>query len=315
MAQPIWRVIRDVEPDLHIQLGDSIYADYDGQTLVTVTPDLLREKWARLGARPEFRALRQKVPMMATWDNHDYGAHAQGASFPLRRESQAIFLDFWREPADSSRRETPGVYTSTLLGPQGRRVQIILLDTRFFKSEALPAPTRSHDESGQSVRRFLPSRVDELTILGEQQWAWLAGELDNPADLRIIASSTQLVANEKGLDEWGNFPLERTRLFELLKDKAAHRTLFLSGNVHFGEVSEEIHSGTRWIDFTSSGLTPANINCRYAEAKNSKRIAGPYCDVNFGLVELDWRTTNGPSVTLKLMDKNAIPVFKHAVHF
>ena len=68
-------------------------------------------------------------------------------------------------------------------------------------------------------------------------------------------------------------------------------------------------------DFTSSGLTAANINCRYSEAKNSKRIAGPYCDVNFGMVEFDWRTTNSPSVTLKLMDKNAIPVFKHTVHF
>ena len=78
---------------------------------------------------------------MATWDNHDYGTHDGGTEFPLKKESQTIFLDFFGEPDDSKRRRTPGIYDAKILGPPGRRVQIILLDTRFFKDRYKIDPT------------------------------------------------------------------------------------------------------------------------------------------------------------------------------
>jgi len=270
----------------------------------------------RFGARPEVRALRSKVPTLAIWDNHDYGSYAQGASFSLRRQSQEIFLNFWQEPPGSSRRATDGIYTSKLLGPPGKRVQLILLDTRFFKSDPLRNPLSPSDSASQAdVSRFLPSSSVDKTVLGEQQWAWLARQLDAAAEVRIIASSTQVLADEKGLDEWGNFPSERERLLDLLQEKAAGSALFLSGNVHFGELTQEVRRGAYWIDFTSSGLTPENINCRYARAPNSKRLAGPYCGVNFGMIELDWDIPGCPKVTLKLKDVNGDSVFEHVAYF
>ena len=43
-------------------------------------------------------------------------------------ESEQEFLDFWNEPADSPRRKRPGVYDACVFGPEGKRLQVILLD-------------------------------------------------------------------------------------------------------------------------------------------------------------------------------------------
>lgn len=136
VEQPIWETIAAANPDLYISLGDAVYADYDGRTRIEVSPRSLREKWQTLESKPEFAIFRRTVPIVATWDNHDYGTYDGGQSFALKEESKSIFLDFWDEPPNSERRKRAGIYTSYLYGPAGRRVQIIVLDTRSFKSDA-----------------------------------------------------------------------------------------------------------------------------------------------------------------------------------
>jgi len=71
-------------------------------------------------------------PVLAIWDDHDYGANDAGADFPMREVSQQLFLDFWNVPLDSARRAHPGVYDSWMIGPAEHQVQILLLDTRYF---------------------------------------------------------------------------------------------------------------------------------------------------------------------------------------
>jgi hypothetical protein len=107
--QPIWQSVIAAEPDLFLFLGDAIYADTDGRTAWPVMPGQLAGEWNRLADKPEMQALMASVPVMATWDNHDYGTHSGGAEFPLKRVSRDIFLDFFDEPAGSARRLREGV--------------------------------------------------------------------------------------------------------------------------------------------------------------------------------------------------------------
>ena len=104
--QPIWDQVIAAEPDLFLYIGDAIYADTDGKTAWAVSEGQLRGEWNRLADKPEFQAARAAMPFMATWDNHDYGTHAGGGEFELKRETQAAFLDFFGEPEDSERRRT-----------------------------------------------------------------------------------------------------------------------------------------------------------------------------------------------------------------
>ncbi|MGH7127599.1 MAG: alkaline phosphatase D family protein, partial [Planctomycetaceae bacterium] len=125
--QPIWEAIVETEPEVFLFIGDNIYGD---------TTDMaeLKAKWEMLGSEPGYQKLKETCPILAVWDDHDYGANDAGREYPKKRESQQIFVDFFEDPADSPRRQREGVYLAKTFGPEGKRVQIILLDTRYFRS-------------------------------------------------------------------------------------------------------------------------------------------------------------------------------------
>jgi alkaline phosphatase D len=250
---------------------------------------------------------------MATWDNHDYGTHNGGAEFPLKEMSKRVFLDFFGEPQDSERRRKPGIYTAKVLGPAGKRVQVILLDTRSFKGPFVKDPRSKEEKKAAglsgSLGNYLPNRDPDVSLLGAAQWSWLEQQLRVPADLRLVASSTQVIPDQKGMDEWGNYPLERSRLFDLFKSTGAENVVLLSGNVHFTEVSQLPGSDFPLTEFTSSGMT--HTDERYASVESPYRVAGPSTQMNFGLVEIDWSTKPSPLITLRAIGVDGDTLLEH----
>ena len=224
----VWNAILAQDPDLFLFLGDNVYVD------VPVAPrgpaDFLA-KYDRLATHPGWRALRAAVPVLATWDDHDYGLNDAGAEFPLKRVAQNQFLDFFgseaNTEADAARRDRPGIYHAQTFGPAGRRVQVILLDTRFHRG---PLTRNEHRPRGRGPYR--PDAESTSGVLGAAQWAWLEEQLRQPADLRVIASSIQVVADEHGWETWGNLPRERDRLYRLIDDTDAAGVVFVSGDRH-----------------------------------------------------------------------------------
>ncbi len=313
--QPIWNTIKAQGPDLFLFLGDAIYGDFDGTKPFTPTEESLRRDWDRLASIPDFAALREKVPFMATWDNHDYGSHNGGAEFELKETAKAVFLDFFGEPEDSERRTTPGIYDARVFGPPGKRVQIILLDTRWFKGPFVKDPrTKEQKEAAGlsgSMGNYLPNEDPDVSLLGDTQWDWLEAQLGVPAEARLIASGTQVIPDQKAMDEWGNYPHERQRLFDLIRDTRADGVLLLSGNVHFSEVSQLDGLVYPLIEFTASGMT--HNNEAYARAENAYRIAGPYAENNFGIVEFDWDAEPAPTINLRIVDLEGRDVFRHRI--
>jgi alkaline phosphatase D len=73
----------------------------------------------------------------------------------------------------------------------------------------------------------------------------------------------------------------------------------LSGNVHFSEISHIKTTAYPLVEYTASGMT--HVNTAYAQAPNAYRLAGPYVDLNIGLVEIDWDASPWPVVFLKVI--------------
>lgn len=277
-------------PELFLFIGDNIYAD-------TEDMDVMKAKYAQLGAQPGYRKLLRTCPVLATWDDHDYGVNDGGEWYPKKDESQTIMLDFFGVPQDSPRRKRRGVYGACVFGPAGRRVQVILLDTRYFKSRHTK-DTRSDPEKKRLniVGWYVPNKDPQTTILGAEQWKWLEAQLKEPAEVRIIASSIQVVADEKGMESWGNFPHERERLYDLIGKTGAKGVLFISGDVHFSETSRTDKGPYPVYDFTSSSLSEGQAD--WAAAVNSYRISKKaYALPTFGLIRIDWKR---PSPLIKL---------------
>ena len=89
--QPIWDAVIGQAPDLWLFLGDNIYGDTDGKTAWLVSKGQLAGEWNRLADKPEFQRARSRIPMMATWDNHDYGSHAGGVKARVNRSTPVRF--------------------------------------------------------------------------------------------------------------------------------------------------------------------------------------------------------------------------------
>ena len=272
--------------------------------------NLFKRKYADLGASAGYQKLQETSQVLATWDDHDYGTNDGGNNYPMRKESELLFLDFFNEPQGSVRRQRPGIYSSYTFGRKGKTCQIILLDTRYFRDQ-LPKVTYKKGERPESfVGWYKPTIDTNMTLLGDAQWQWLEQQLQVPADFRIIASSIQMLSAEKGMENWGNVPHERQRLFTLLKKYKANQTLVISGDVHFAEVSKIDMGGYPLYDFTSSGMTHANS--KWAKAKNSFRVGKAYAQPNAGVIDIDW---DDQHVALRVIDKDGGTALKHQIPF
>ncbi len=290
--QPIWFDILNKQPDLFLFIGDNQYADIkidsDGnRTMSAVTnKDDFANAYVRLGKHEGFAQLKRTVPILATWDDHDYGQNDAGREFGLKDESQQAFMDFFDYPEDHPIRTRQGVYNQTLIESKGKKIQVLLLDTRYHRDRLDLKPEGRVNGKGPYVKTTDTQR----SLLGDEQWDWLKSELQKPADIRLIASSIQVVANEHGWESWGNMPHERQRLYELLNQTNANGVVFLSGDRHLMEVSRDDGSFDMAVpyplwDFTSSGI---NQSYREVDEVNQYRIGEPVRDSHYATIDIHW---------------------------
>lgn len=294
--QPVWDVISEAKPDLFLFIGDNIYAD---------TEDMqeMERKYNQLGSKPEFAHFRASCPVLATWDDHDYGINDGGSEYPKKEQSKKLLLDFFGEPADSQRRQRPGIFTSYYYGPPGKRLQVILLDLRWFRTPLYVDPN-SH--------AYLPITYSDAELIGGEQWQWLEHELKQPADLRLIASSIQFCSPEHPWEKWANYPKDKARILRLFDELNIKNAFFISGDMHFGELSaEKTPHGFEVFDVTSSGMNFVEPGSQY---KNKNRISLFDKTPNFGFIEINWSKT-AIAVSLQVRSSlGEIPI-KHDVTF
>ncbi|MFM7182738.1 MAG: alkaline phosphatase D family protein [Verrucomicrobiales bacterium] len=283
------------KPDAFLFLGDNIYGD-------TRDMKVLQEKYAALDAVTSWKQLRQSTRVLGTWDDHDYGENDAGVEYPAKVESAKVQKDFFAIPADHPMRKREGVYQSAIFGPQGKRTQILLLDTRYFRS-----PLRQEKIDGRKA--YLPDPDPAKTFLGEAQWKWLDTQLAQPADVRIIGSSIQILPEEHRFEKWANFPLEREKLLNKLA-AAKGRLVLLSGDRHFAEISRQTVGETQLVEMTTSGMTHTGGG-KIGET-NRHRVGEPVSSLNWGVVSIEWKENAAPGLKLEVRNTEGKVTASHS---
>lgn len=255
MSQTMNRLTQS-QPDLVMWLGDNIYAD-------TTNMSVMQDKYDTKKQNTDYqRFLEAEIPVLATWDDHDFGANNAGDNYSKRKESQQQFLRHFDIPNNDVRHnQQDGIYSAMVQGPQGKQVHSIMLDARYFRS-----PTFSSYGTCQG---------DNSTMLGDAQWAWLAQELAKPSEIKIIASGIQVLPplhrdrslssycaygngqqfnaavnnlnehNDSGtsFESWAEIPQEREKLLRLAQQAIntgkTKQVIFVSGDQHWGELLEK----------------------------------------------------------------------------
>ena len=308
-SQHMWSRIGSQNPDIYLAIGDNVYGDFGYQGEADLGSFISAYKTQ--AAHPEFQALRKQVPMMAAWDDHDFGPNDSGGSFAFKEWSEQIFESFWGSNDDV--RSRPGTYDSVITGAEGQRVQLIMLDTRFFRSPLKALPYQ--DNPRRRLGNYTANTNPNVTTLGQAQWTWLKAQLANPADLRIIVSSIQVLTDAHGFEKWGNMPVERARLYDALKNRTGGDIVLLSGDRHSAATYMETPAGWNeplW-EFTSSSLNLAfGGNDSNEREPDPKRQSSMITQENFGLVDIDWEKK---SLSLRLLDAEAQQIFEQDVPF
>jgi alkaline phosphatase D len=291
--QPVLSIAANNKLAAFIFLGDNIYGDTDYM-------DTLEHKYQRWMAQPEFKQLEAATKIFATWDDHDYGRNDAGVHYPYKNQSKELFLKYFKEPAESERRKHEGIYKTEYIKSGDRVVQVILLDVRTFRNNLL-----EYDTLAKLPRKkyfytpdYKPHTSTDSTLLGAAQWQWLEAELAKPADLHLICSGSQFAIEFNGYEAWANFPHEQKRLLELIKKTKANGVMFLTGDVHYAEISRLEEPGLYPIyDVTASGITST---WDFATL-NKNRIEGPVMDNHFGLLTIEWQAN--PVIKMEIIDK------------
>jgi alkaline phosphatase D len=290
----IFDTIRQHQPNAIVLLGDNVYLD-------THDKDTMCLKYDSLLLHPAFRRLQEQIPIWPIWDDHDFGWNDAGKTYPEKEITKVLFLDAFDEPASSCRWKRAGIYGSKLIQLEGMRVQFIMLDTRTFRDSLCIFNELPHPKSYFPYwPEYSPCADTTRTLLGQEQWAWLEKQLREPADFRVVCSSIQFGHSFNGYESWNNFPWEKNKLAQLIRSTQANGVIFISGDVHYGEISKDtLEIGYPLYDITSSGLS----STWHSPAPNTNRMGEAIMENNFGLITLH---PNLQRIEIQLIDKSNV---------
>jgi len=284
----IWEQIALEDLDGFLFLGDNVYAsrNFSEGNLKAAYDRVSRLiPWDQLGF------------IEATWDDHDFGQNNGGSDFVGQPISRRLFWQFFGPRMDAQEVSPDGVYNSVVRKIEGHRIQFIALDTRSFRGQLKPTLLRNTP----GAERYVPNFDISQSMLGEEQWQWLENELKRPADIRILMSSIQILAEGHGWERWGNLPHERNRLLEMLRLRLPSDLLLVSGDRHVGGAYQLIFGDERYTEITSSGL---NMAWSRATEYLPNQIGDPIREDHFavlsvtqaGLRRVVWHSRDGKSI-------------------
>lgn len=261
------------KPDLCLWIGDNIYAD------TRTNPNFIDSCYQVLAAKPAFQQLKQQIPYLATWDDHDYGLNDAGKEYAHKAASKDLFRRFWNlEQVIPANQE--GIYYARTFAIGQQKLQVIMLDVRYNRD----APDTDGD------------------VLGAAQWQWLEQQLRAPADLRLVVSGFQILLNkEAGSETWDFFPSARARLFQLIRRTLAEGVVFLTGDQHYAEVCREEGA----LDYPAIELQFAGINQTEAPEKNRYRVSPVgLAKHSYALLDIQWEEndTDEPHLLFRVFD-------------
>lgn len=262
---PMWRSLLAKDPDVIFMIGDNVYADrHHGSKAFEETPP--RAIWQRYvqtrNTLAVFKAESLK-PVLAVWDDHDFGVNNGGRSYEWKEESAEIFRTFFAQPAVAGHLEKgPGV--SSAWQHAGQR--FVFLDDRTFRT-----PNRE-------------TRQDQ-THFGTAQEEWLFELLEQKAPTWLVSGDQFFGGYHRFESYEGNHPQSFRTFLERLRGTRS-RVAFLSGDRHLTELMEIEPEATGYptYELTSSGIHAVTFEDAWEGAPNERQIAGQSGVVNYAVV-------------------------------
>ncbi len=232
----IWNSLVRKKPDYAFFIGDNVYTDSrDPFGSYPTHPKMLWDRYVETRNRLQIFKSKNLIPILALWDDHDFGGNDNGQDYPYIKESTEIFHIFFdMNPSQEQPgfQRGPGV-ASTLRRP-GQL--FVFADNRSYRLEKKSTHPYAH--------------------FGKNQEDWLLKQMKAFQGQIYFVSGGQFFAKHRGRETFiQNHP---TNLNLLLKkiSQLSSRVIFISGDRHYSEVASVDHPalGYKTYEVTSSGM-------------------------------------------------------------
>lgn len=255
LPQPLWPLMTAEKAQLFIWGGDNVYGDKKP------FKNQIQKKYQIQNNIQAYKIFKEHVPIIGIWDDHDYGKNNGDSNYKKKEINKKFLLDFLEIEKDAPVRNRDGVYQAFTFGPIGKQVKFLLLDPRFNQSKT--------------------------DFLGKNQWLWLEKELkESKAQVHFIMTGIPFLPPDiPGSEEWANKPMQQQKLLNLIKVNKIPGVVFLSGDKHFGAITER-HGH---LEIMSSGLTHTPFILYYPFLKYY--FPKSLIKRNYGLIEIDWNAS------------------------
>ena len=290
----VFERLREYTPERFFWTGDAVYVN-------TTNTTELSTAYSKMTTYPPYTRFVESIGannIDGTWDDHDYGLNDAGKELTEKPTRQQLFLNFIGKD-DNPRRgftQREGVYSSHLIERNGRRVAVILLDTRTHRAPHY-VPSFSRFRLPQmaylsAVCRMVCSMLrlySSESVLGARQEEWLDALLEGYGGLDgyVVVSSIQVTTSNPFVESWGHFPNAKNSLLRRFSGK--NGVIFISGDVHVAEMMAH--------EITSSGMTHVfGVGATYIPGLFANRIfnshlvpeGARYSGKNFLGLDIDW---------------------------
>ncbi len=215
-VQSAWYLLLAEKPDLHLLLGDNVYAN-------TTDREGLWSKHRQQRRVVEFAAVLRNVPTYAMWDDHDYGPNDSDGTAAGKENSLVAFNELFANPGAGTG-DTPGAFFRFSWAD----VDFFLLDGRYHRS-----PDNAPND-------------DSKRMLGDAQFKWLADGLKaSKAKFKVLASGSTLMLSRD--DGWRVYDFDRNRLYRTIRENKISGVIYLAGDVH--RCLLEIHPAAETVGY------------------------------------------------------------------
>ncbi|MEK9829983.1 MAG: alkaline phosphatase D family protein [Schleiferiaceae bacterium] len=267
-SESIFLTIAKEEKQFFLWLGDNLYfkkPDWQNEST-------MRDAYTKRFQGDAVQMLLHSSRQLAIYDDHDYGPNDSDSTFAGKRESAQVFAEFWLE--------TP---------TQVDRYHDIRWSERYGDVLMVGLDDRAHRGPVGTV------------ILGKEQLAWLAAQLDANKDASIvfIAVGSQVLNEAEVFENYSRFPAERDELLALCA-RAEMPVVFLTGDRHHGEINQKRVNGTLLTEITASPLTSTTHSPSAEELKANKALVKNTVVNEAHYARITW--TDGERLSVQLVD-------------
>ncbi len=253
----MWKALADTQPDILFLIGDACYADeWSNQTEPSIW-----NRFVETRRNLDLYYWKRLIPVLAVWDDHDFGVNNGDTSFKLKHACKQFFEACFGWSERPAYVRGPGLASYAALFGQ----KFLLMDDRFFRS---------------------PRSASAQTHWGEVQEEWLFDRLGKEKNPAWIFNGNQFFG---GYHKYESFErLHKTQFNRVMKRFANLEApvAFGTGDVHFSEIMriEPEILGYETFEFVSSSMHSFPFDVKGGIPANARRIQSTL-EYNFTLFD------------------------------